>query len=105
MRELGIESIDLAKAFADIDMLAAKCRFHDCTHTSEPNCAVQQAIKDGLLKAERLANYQKMQKEAKYEGLNSRQIEEEKIESMFAEFGGIKNAREFLKQKSKRKHF
>ena len=105
MRELGIESIDLAKAFADIDMLAAKCRFHDCTHTSEPNCAVQQAIKAGLLKAERLANYQKMQKEAKYEGLNSRQIEEEKIESMFAEFGGIKNAREFLKQKSKRKHF
>ncbi|MPM78883.1 putative ribosome biogenesis GTPase RsgA [bioreactor metagenome] len=105
MRELGIESVDLAKAFADIDTLAAKCRFHDCTHTSEPNCAVQQAIKEGLLTEARLANYQKMKKEARYEGLNFRQIEEEKIESMFAEFGGIKNAREFIKQKSKRKHF
>lgn len=105
MRELGIESADLAKAFADIDELSAKCRFHDCTHTSEPNCAVQQAIKDGMLTEERLGNYQKMKKEARYEGLNFRQIEEEKIESMFAEFGGRKNAREFIKQKSKRKHF
>ena len=105
MRELGIESADLAKTFADIDDLAAKCRFHDCTHTGEPNCAVQQAINAGLLTAERLANYQKMQKEAKYEGLNSRQIEEEKIQSMFAEFGGIKNARAFIKKKSKGKHF
>lgn len=105
MRELGIESVDLVKAFADIDELAAKCKFHDCLHTSEPNCAVQQAIKGGLLSAERLANYLKMKKEAKYEGLNSKQIETEKINTMYAAFGGIKNAREFVKEKSKRKRF
>lgn len=105
MRELGIESADLAKAFADIDELAAKCKFHDCTHTSEPNCAVQQAIRDGKLSAERLANYSKMKKEAKYEGLNSKQIETEKINTMFAEFGGMKNARAFAKGKNKEKHF
>jgi len=103
MRELGIESADLAKAFADIDELAAKCKFHDCTHNGEPNCAVQAAIQDGRLAPERLANYLKMKKEAKYEGLNSKQIETEKLNTMFAEFGGIKNARAFLKEKSKKR--
>ena len=104
MRELGIESADLAKAFADIDRLAASCRFHDCTHTSEPGCAVQMAINDGLLSAERLANYLKMKKEVGYEGLNSKQIEAKKIATMFAEFGGIKNARAMAKGKNKQRH-
>ncbi len=104
MRELGIESADLAKAFADIDELSVKCRFRDCTHTREPNCAVQQAINDGLLSAERLANYLKLKKEAKYEGLNSRQIETEKITAMFAEVGGIKNARKLAKAKQCREN-
>jgi len=103
MRELGIESADLTKAFADIDELSTKCKFHDCTHTSEPNCAVQKAINDGLLSADRLANYLKLKKEAKYEGLNSKQIETEKITAMFAEMGGMKNARKFLKNKNKRR--
>lgn len=104
MRELGIESADLARAFADIDELSAKCRFRDCTHTREPNCAVQKAIEDGLLSAERLANYLKLKKEAKYEGLNSRQIETEKITAMFAEVGGIKNARKMAKAKNNREN-
>lgn len=102
MRELGIESVDLAKAFADIDELADRCRFHDCTHKSEPGCAVQKAINDGLLSAERLANYLKMKKEARYEGLNAKQIETEKMASMFAAVGGIKNARSLAKEKNKR---
>lgn len=103
MRELGIESADFAKAFADIDALAAQCRFHNCTHTREPHCAVQQALNDGLLSPERFANYRKLRKEARYEGLNSRQIEAEKIAAMFAEVGGIKNARRFAKEKNRRK--
>ncbi|MBP2636510.1 MAG: ribosome biosis GTPase RsgA [Firmicutes bacterium] len=103
MRELGLESADLAKAFADIDELSAKCKFHDCTHTSEPNCAVQKAINDGFLSNERLANYIKLKKEAKYEGLNSKQIEAEKIATMFAELGGMKNARKLVKEKSNKR--
>ena len=103
MRELGIENINLTKTFIDIDELAKKCKFRDCTHTCEPNCAVQKAIQDGLLSAERFANYLKLKKEAKYDGLNSRQIDTEKITSMFAEMGGIKNARAFIKTKSKKR--
>lgn len=101
MRELGIESADLTKAFADIDEWSTQCKFHDCTHTSEPNCAVKKAINDGVLSADRVANYLKLKKEAKYEGLNSRQIEAEKLNSMFEKMGGIKNAREFVKHKNK----
>ncbi|VBB05884.1 tigr00157: ribosome small subunit-dependent gtpase a [Lucifera butyrica] len=103
MRELGIESADLTKAFADIEELSTKCKFHDCTHAGEPNCAVQKAINDGLLSADRFANYLKLKKETKYAGLNSKQIENEKITAMFAKMGGMKNAREFIKAKSKRR--
>lgn len=103
MRELGIESIDLAKPFADIDELAARCKFHDCTHRSEPKCAVQKAIKDGLLSEDRFINYVKLKKEAKYEGLNAKQIETEKFTAMFSEVGGMKNARKFMKEKHKKR--
>jgi len=103
MRELGIESADLARTFIDIDELSAKCRFHDCTHTNEPGCAVRCAVRDGLLSEGRLESYLKLKKEAKYEGLNSRQIETEKITAMFAGMGGIKNARKFAKEKNRRK--
>ncbi len=103
MRELGIESGDFSKAFSDITELAGQCRFKDCTHNSEPGCAVQSAVADGHLDKQRLESYFKLKKEAKYDGLNSRQIETEKINTMFAGFGGIKNARKFAKEKNKQK--
>jgi len=103
MRELGLISADLAKTFADIDALAAKCKFRDCTHESEPGCAVQRAISDGNLPAERLASFNKLKKEARYDGLNAKLIEKEKINEMFSGFGGMKNARKFIKEKSRKR--
>jgi len=104
MRELGIERADLSKAFSDIDELASRCRFHDCTHTSEPGCAVLQAVREGLLPEDRLANFMKLEKESRYEDLNSRQIETEKITAMFAGMGGMKNARKFAREKNEKRH-
>jgi len=104
MRELGIESADFSKAFADIGELAAECRFRDCTPSGEPGCAVRRAMDEGLLSAERLAAWKKLKKEAVYEGLNSRQIESEKFSVMFAEVGGMKNARKFAKEINKKRH-
>lgn len=103
MRELGIESADLSKTFADIDELSTMCKFYDCTHTSEPGCAVQKAIYDGIISPERFSSYQKLKKEAGYEGLNSRQIEAAKINEMFKGMGGMKNARKFAKEKNAKK--
>lgn len=104
MRELGIENADLARAFTDIEELSINCKFHDCTHTSEPNCAVQAAIHEGLLSADRLINYVKLQKEIMYEGLSSKQIETEKFTAMFKEAGGMKSARKNIKEKTKYRH-
>ncbi|NLB37527.1 MAG: ribosome small subunit-dependent GTPase A, partial [Clostridiales bacterium] len=42
MRELGVEAADFSKSFPDIDSLAGNCRFRNCTHTTEPDCAVRQ---------------------------------------------------------------
>ena len=66
MRELGLwqggEAID--EAFAEIDELAASCRFADCLHEHEPGCAVLVAIGEGRLPRERLKNRRKMEREA-----------------------------------------
>lgn len=102
MRELGLESADLSRTFADISELASECRFRDCTHTVEPGCAVQRAVSDGTLSAERVSGYQKLKKEAKYEGLNSRQIENVKINEMFGGMNAMKSLRKSVKKKNGR---
>ncbi|MCT8285610.1 ribosome small subunit-dependent GTPase A [Xanthomonas translucens pv. translucens] len=65
MRELkptGEE--DLAEGgFADIEALAAQCRFNNCAHQAEPGCAVQAAIERGDIEEARLANYMKLRDE------------------------------------------
>lgn len=58
----GDESLN--DSFADIDDLAQQCRFRNCHHDTEPDCAVQNAIKEGILDKERLENWRKLQEEA-----------------------------------------
>jgi ribosome biogenesis GTPase / thiamine phosphate phosphatase len=66
MRSVGMwDSEDgVAAAFADIDALAADCRFTDCSHDGEPGCAVHAAIGDGRLVAARLESQRKLAREA-----------------------------------------
>ncbi len=47
----------LTLTFGEIAALAQQCRFADCTHTVEPDCAVKDAIEAGELPAERLSTY------------------------------------------------
>jgi len=75
MRELGVESVDLSKSFVDIDNLASKCRFRNCTHSAEPGCAVRQALEEGTLNPRRLESDQKLKREARYDGLSFKQVE------------------------------
>jgi ribosome biogenesis GTPase len=103
MRELAIESADLSKSFADIEDLALNCRFKDCKHQNEPGCAVIAAIEKGVLPAERLGSYKKLQTEMTYQGLNSRQLEHEKINRMFGSMGGMKQALSYYKEKNKKR--
>ena len=65
MRELGLIEDDggVDTAFADIAEIARTCRFNDCLHEREPGCAVQAALVSGMLSAERLKSYRKLQRE------------------------------------------
>lgn len=101
MRELGVDSVDLARTFSDIDGLADGCRFKDCSHETEPGCRVRQAIADGELSEERLASYKKLKKEARYDGLSSREIDKEKMSAMYSGFDGVRNARAYVKSKKR----
>lgn len=101
MRELGADSVDLEKTFDDIETLAEQCKFSNCTHTSEPGCAIIAAIENGTLEQRRLDNYNKLKIEVGYEGLSSKEIEVQKTERMFKDVGGMKNMRDFMKSHKK----
>ncbi|WP_299084746.1 ribosome small subunit-dependent GTPase A [uncultured Ruegeria sp.] len=51
------------EVFSDVLELASKCRFSDCQHIAEPDCAVQGAIEDGVLDASRLERWRKLRRE------------------------------------------
>ncbi|NRB66056.1 MAG: ribosome small subunit-dependent GTPase A [Vibrio sp.] len=70
MRELQLfDCADgVSETFADIETLAAQCRFSDCCHHSEPECAVTGAIETGQLDHRRLKNYQKLLREQERNG-------------------------------------
>ncbi|MDA3862317.1 MAG: ribosome small subunit-dependent GTPase A [Deltaproteobacteria bacterium] len=105
MRELGVERANLQRSFVEIEQLAEQCKFRDCCHDKEPGCAVKKAVEKGIISEERLLNYRKLKKEAKYDGLNFKQIEKAKIKEMFSEFGGIKNAKKYIKTLEKLKNY
>ncbi len=65
MRELQLwahqESLD--ETFDDIATFAAQCRFRDCSHVAESDCAVRSALESGALDAARWQSYLKLQGE------------------------------------------
>lgn len=60
IRAIGLWAADVAldEVFADIAALAIECRFRDCTHRSEPGCAVTAAVEAGDINPMRLSRYQ-----------------------------------------------
>lgn len=68
MRELGMTDADsgIDESFSDINELALTCRYKDCTHTVETDCAVRNAVDEGTLDEGRYQSYLKLRKEAAY---------------------------------------
>ena len=65
MRELQLLDEEcLGAVFSDIEDISAHCRFGDCTHNSEPGCAIRDAVASGEISTERFEHYLKLQKEA-----------------------------------------
>ena len=73
MRELALWEADtgVEAAFADlsaeVERIAEDCKFRDCSHVREPGCAVQAALGDGTLDADRWRSFQKLQRELAHE--------------------------------------
>lgn len=67
MRTLKLwDHTDETTFFQEIQELAKQCKYHDCTHTIEVDCAVLQAIEQGILSEEQLGNYQKLMREQRF---------------------------------------
>jgi ribosome biogenesis GTPase len=58
-----IEAADLAQWLPDVIAHAAQCRFVNCTHRSEPDCAVRAAAERGEVAASRLRLYEQLYEE------------------------------------------
>lgn len=56
---------ELQRGFKELLQYKGQCKFRDCQHLAEPSCAVQAAVVDGKISAERLANYHELWKKTK----------------------------------------
>ncbi|MFA6008110.1 MAG: ribosome small subunit-dependent GTPase A [Candidatus Shapirobacteria bacterium] len=69
--QLWTSEEDVDATFPEIEALAALCRFRDCTHDSEPGCAVREAIESCAIADDRVAAWRKLRREI--EALERRQ--------------------------------
>lgn len=87
MRTMGLwDAGGVNEAFADVAEYARQCRFRDCSHRTEPGCAVREAVEAGMLDPRRVKNYLKLQaEEAHAEKRRSGAKEKKKAFQMKAE--------------------
>jgi ribosome biogenesis GTPase / thiamine phosphate phosphatase len=60
IREMGIVDVpkeELAQYFPEMRALMNNCKFNNCQHFNEPNCAIKQAVNDGVISEERYLSY------------------------------------------------
>jgi ribosome biogenesis GTPase len=50
----------LERGFREFTPFVARCQFADCRHDQEPGCALKQAVRDGAVHSDRLANFRHM---------------------------------------------
>lgn len=76
MRELEMWDVSegVESAFADIEEIAKGCRFRDCKHENEPDCAVKEALEKGIISKKRWKNYLNLKREAKFAKEKKKQI-------------------------------
>lgn len=60
IKEFGMvdfKTEEVGHFFPEIRQVLHECKFANCTHVHEPQCAVKQAVEDGIINSERYANY------------------------------------------------
>lgn len=71
LRGVGLIDADegIAATFHDVEDLVQACRFNDCSHGSEPGCAVRAALEEGTLSVRRFESWRKLRREAQWMAL------------------------------------
>ncbi len=67
-QEFGLAHLSesqLQHAFREFQPLLGKCRFHNCRHDNEPDCAIQAAVQRGEISSERLALFKQLLSDSK----------------------------------------
>ncbi len=77
MRELAVAEVKdgIENSFEDILELAQNCRFSNCNHNNEPDCAIQAALANHKLNADHYKNYLKIQKESRHHKKQNAHVE------------------------------
>jgi ribosome biogenesis GTPase len=96
IREVGVTDVNtgIENVFNDLVSLSKNCKYADCTHTHEPDCAVKKALKDKKLDKNKYQNYIKLKKEAEYYQMTD--LEKRKKDRKFGQF--VKKAQDQLKK-------
>jgi len=85
----GPASAAIHRAFPEIEALAAGCAFRDCSHTAEPNCAVQAGLASGRVDPARWRSYLKLLRELRHSAVqlnqNLRRTEKERWKKLCKE--------------------
>lgn len=71
LREVGLWGLpaeDLDRCFPEIRALRDQCRFGDCRHVAEPDCAIRDALTTGALSRERYESYLQLREELEAAG-------------------------------------
>ena len=55
---IGVEKEDLPHLFPEFEEYSTHCKFRECSHQHEPQCGVQEAVKEGKIWQERYDHYQ-----------------------------------------------
>ncbi|MBI1423858.1 MAG: ribosome small subunit-dependent GTPase A [Gammaproteobacteria bacterium] len=97
MREFGILGAEggIASSYSDITELASRCRYHDCSHTGEPGCAVVAAVVAGEISQESLDSFLKLRQEAAFNDMSY--AEKRKKDRDFGRY--IKSAKKDLRNR------
>jgi ribosome biogenesis GTPase len=60
----GLEPLEVARAFPEFDAYVSGCKFDNCRHLQEPDCAVAAAVEQGRIAGSRLESYRRLLQEA-----------------------------------------
>ncbi|HGJ67658.1 TPA: ribosome small subunit-dependent GTPase A, partial [bacterium] len=63
IREVGLWDVwqsELAQYFREMKPFVSKCRFYDCSHITEPECAIKKAVEQGKITKQRYDSYIKL---------------------------------------------